>query len=106
MHFQIQSNYQRSVKHHSKPSEHKLQEISWEPAAHMPEELIKEFWASHPEISKDEIYATPDFYTSDTTEPESERIPLARRCEHCNNKESVKVNKDSELSKNIVLEDT
>ena len=31
--------------------------ISWEPEAHMPEELIEEFWASHPEISKDESNA-------------------------------------------------
>ena len=52
----------------------------------MPEERIKEFWASHPEISKDEIYTTPDFYTSDTTDSKSERIPLAFRCEHCGRK--------------------
>ena len=63
-----------------------IAEISWEPEAHMPEELIKEFWASHPEISKDEIYTTPDFYTSDTTDSKSERIPLALRCEHCGRK--------------------
>ena len=63
-----------------------IAEISWEPEAHMPEELIEEFWASHPEISKDEIYTTPDFYTSDTTDSKSKRIPLAFRCEHCGRK--------------------
>ena len=43
----------------------------------MPEELIEEFWKSHPEIPRDEVYTTPDFYSPDTTDTESERIPLA-----------------------------
>ena len=63
-----------------------IAEISWEPAAHMPKELIEEFWKSHPEIPRDEVYTTPDFYTPDTTDTESERLPLAIRCEYCGRK--------------------
>ena len=52
----------------------------------MPNELIEEFWKSHPEIPRDEVYTTPDFYTPDTTDTESERLPLAIRCEYCGRK--------------------
>ena len=67
------------------------------------EELIEELWKSHPEIPRDEVYTTPDFYTPDTTDTESERLPLAIRCEYCGRKCENK-RKDLGPINDIVLE--